>query len=158
MIQDSINGIVSSVAQGVGVTTGLNKLKESNEYAKSNAQIAKAQNEVQRIDLSNQLDKFEGDLANEVRHDSKNIASIKPNKVISEEDLMKYSQNKISSEEKNYNEAYSKYTATNNYENLLKAKDLGRTQGQIQSSLMNNGKIRKKAMSDMDAANLATKT
>lgn len=165
-IQDSINGIVSSVAQGVGVTTGLNKLKESNEYAKSNAQIAKAQNEVQRINLSNELDKFEGDMSHEVRKASEPVV-YNPTEKIPEEDLMKYAQDQINLNEKKYFDAADNYQSAkidnNDYRDELK--DTGiegvyepRPKGQIQSDLMLNGKWQKKSLSDMEAANLATKT
>lgn len=153
-IQDAINSTISTASQGVGLVTGLQKMEESNKKMEESNALHKAETEVQKIGLQNQLDQAEGDLAHEMRlHDAS-----APEGRISSDQLDEYVQGNIKANEDVYNQIN---------------KDL-RDQRKLTGEAINNmemdknpstisayGRASKKEkglMTDLEAANLATKT
>lgn len=145
-IQDSINSAIGSVGQAVGIAQGISKLKESTE-------LQKKQNEIQKLNLGNELNQLEGDIANEIRiHDQS-----APDGNISKEYIDQYLGDKIKVEEDKYNQSFKEL------KDQRKVTGEAASKREIENTPNNNlaygreVKKENKIMSDMDMANRAWK-
>lgn len=138
-IQDSINSALGSVSQVSAMAAGIHKLNE--------------QNEIKKMEVQNQLDQIEGDIANEIRiHDQS-----APEGRISAEYIDQYLGDKVKLEEDKYNQSFKELKD--------QRKVTGEAAGkrEVENTPINNlaygreVKKENKLMSDMDMANRAAK-